>query len=298
MASDSARSNNTKFYRFLIILYLLSAVILIYFAVDGLDFYLTSFAERPHHDLFKVLKPGGVRSHGFGVVGSCMMILMLLYSLRKRLRFLQNWGSLRHWLDIHIFFGIIGPLFIVLHSTLKLNGLVVISFWSMVAVALSGVLGRYLYLQIPHNIVGHELSLREAEEMNKQLAQQLVERFSLETAELQNIENLFIGEKIAGQNTAVLFLNMVTGDVLRIFRSQKIRKELRRVYQIPAGQIDDLFSLFKQKAQISRRITMWNRIHQLFHYWHVFHKPFALIMYIIMIIHVGISIWLGYTWVF
>jgi hypothetical protein len=36
----------------------------------------------------------------------------------------------------------------------------------------------------------------------------------------------------------------------------------------------------------------------LFHYWHVFHKPFAFIMYIIMLIHIGIALWLGYRWIF
>jgi hypothetical protein len=39
-------------------------------------------------------------------------------------------------------------------------------------------------------------------------------------------------------------------------------------------------------------------IHKLFYYWHVFHKPFAIIMYLIMIVHIAISVWLGYTWIF
>ena len=39
-------------------------------------------------------------------------------------------------------------------------------------------------------------------------------------------------------------------------------------------------------------------IHQLFHYWHVFHKPFALIMYIVMVIHVTLTTIFGYTWIF
>ncbi len=101
-----------------------------------------------------------------GVIGSAMMLVMLLYSARKRLDSWQKWGSIASWLDIHIFFGIFGPLFVILHSTFKVNGLVAISFYSMIAVALSGILGRYLYLQIPRNIRGHELSIQDLEAFN------------------------------------------------------------------------------------------------------------------------------------
>jgi hypothetical protein len=43
---------------------------------------------------------------------------------------------------------------------------------------------------------------------------------------------------------------------------------------------------------------MWNAIHQLFHYWHVIHKPFAIIMYIIMFVHILVAVYVGYTWIF
>ena len=36
----------------------------------------------------------------------------------------------------------------------------------------------------------------------------------------------------------------------------------------------------------------------MFHYWHVIHKPFAYVMLVVVIIHVGVSIAFGYTWIF
>ena len=64
------------------------------------------------------------------------MLLMLLYSVRKRVGFLRRLGPLSRWLDGHIFLGVFGPLLVMLHSSFKVQGLVALSFWSMVAVAL------------------------------------------------------------------------------------------------------------------------------------------------------------------
>src|SRR3972149_5148655 len=69
-------------------------------------------------------------------------------------------GPLGRWLDVHIFFGLVGPALVILHSAFKVQGLVALSFWSMIAVAASGVLGRYLYLQIPRNLQGDALDLK------------------------------------------------------------------------------------------------------------------------------------------
>ena len=95
-----------------------------YFAVGGLSYYLTPLIERPRHSLYWVLKPGGELGHTFGLIGSAMMVVMLAYSLRKRLRIFRRLGPLRIWLDYHILLGVCGPLFVILHSSFKVGGLV------------------------------------------------------------------------------------------------------------------------------------------------------------------------------
>jgi hypothetical protein len=298
MTLEAGYAGKRYFKWFLIILYTSALLCFGYFLITGIGFYLTPLGERPHHELFRTLKPGGLRSHGLGITGSLMLIFLLFYSLRKRWRILQGLGRLSHWLNIHIFFGVCGPLFIILHSTMKLNGLVAVAFWAMVAVALSGILGRYLYLQIPRNIMGHELSLQEVEALNKNLTDQLQQKFELSGSEIQKIESEFIYTEAKVQSTGFLLIELMAGDSRRFLKSRKIKKLLRRRYHLPAQNIKELFHLLKQQAQIKRRIDLWNKIHQLFHYWHVFHKPFAFIMYIIMLIHIGIALWLGYRWIF
>jgi hypothetical protein len=49
---------------------------------------------------------------------------------------------------MHIFFGLVGPALVILHSAFKVQGLVALSFWSMIAVA-ARVFSAATYLQIP-----------------------------------------------------------------------------------------------------------------------------------------------------
>jgi hypothetical protein len=174
----------------LILLYALSfGVVLVLFS-RGLDFYRTPLLERAHHAGYWQWKAGGTIGHKLGIVGGSMMALMLLYSVRKRVGALRRAGPLSRWLDAHIYLGIIGPLLVVLHSSFKVQGLVALSFWSMVIVASSGVLGRYLYLQIPRTRAGEELALAELEKQDRELSERLSSRFGLDDKQLARLDSV------------------------------------------------------------------------------------------------------------
>ena len=74
-------------------------------------------------------------------------------------------GILKYWLEFHIFLCTLGPIMVLFHTAFKFGGLVAVSFWSMVAVFLSGIVGRFIYIQIPRSIEGRELSLSEVRDM-------------------------------------------------------------------------------------------------------------------------------------
>ena len=146
-------------------------IILVYW---GVSYYLTSVEERPFHESHDMLKPSGPIGHGLGIVGTLMILIgVFSYIGRKKKKFLPRVGALKHWLEFHIFLCSVGPLLILFHTAFKFGGIVSISFWSMVAVVLSGVIGRFIYIQIPRTIQGRELSLTEIKEMKDNLSQQL-----------------------------------------------------------------------------------------------------------------------------
>lgn len=148
-------------------LVLFAVIWLIY---NGMSYYSTSIEERVYHPDHADLKPGGYVGHGIGIAGSFFMIFgMISYMARKRYRFLSRTGALKYWLEFHIFLCTLGPLLVLFHTSYKIGGLVAISFWSMVAVFISGIIGRFIYIQIPHTIEGRELSLSEIRNMKSDI---------------------------------------------------------------------------------------------------------------------------------
>ncbi len=283
---------------FLAVLYIISLTVYGYFVFEGLQFYRTPYSERPYHIDYRILRPAGFLGHGFGILGSAMMLLMLLYSVRKRTKLFGEWGSLNRWLDIHIYFGIMGPLFIILHTAFKVQGLVAVSFWSMIAVATSGIVGRYLYLQIPRNRLGEELNLKDIQEMNDRFSRELQEELKLPEHQLLKMQEFSAAQININQNVFLLLISMFFQDLMAPLERVRLKWRYTRDFHLSGTHLQHVVVLTQRKIKLQRRILALEKVEQLFHYWHVFHKPFAFIMYFIMIVHVGIAVWLGYTWVF
>lgn len=296
--NNLSKPNRDTFKIFLRILYIVSLTIYIYFVVDGMQFYQTPYKERPYHEDYRTLRPAGFQGQGFGILGSVMMLFMLLYSVRKRTRFFGEWGSLSRWLDIHIYFGVMGPLFVILHTSFKVQGLVAVSFWSMIAVATSGILGRYLYLQIPRSRGGDELNLQQIMALDESFNRDLQETLNLDEEKIYRLEELVKSHVEKNRSTFTLLLGMILRDLLRPFQLFRLKRTLSKELHISEPYLHRVVQLAWRKMTLQRRIVLLNQVQQLFHYWHVFHKPFAIIMYIIMFVHVGVAVWLGYTWIF
>lgn len=108
----------------------------------------------------------GFLGHTLGILGFALMLMTeTLYSLRKRaLR--RPWGTMRSWLQFHIFTGIVGAYLVFLHSAWSFQGLAgVLTLMTGVVVA-SGFIGRYIYTAVPRTADGVVI---EAQELQAQL---------------------------------------------------------------------------------------------------------------------------------
>jgi hypothetical protein len=154
-------------------------------AWPGLRYYGLPLSERVFAEQHTLFAPTGRIGHGFGVLGSGMMLFgVLMYAVRKRWHALARWGKLKHWLQFHIFLCTLGPFFILLHTSFKIGGLVSIAFWSMTLVVLSGIFGRYVYARIPKSVNGQFRTLQDLEQENKEIAAQLAKQFTLSRSDL------------------------------------------------------------------------------------------------------------------
>jgi len=288
--------NKTAHRIYLSVLSLIVLLALIAITNKGYTYYKISMEERFFHPDHTILKPSGTWGHGMGILGSLFMILgVSVYMARKRYRVFSRLGILKHWLEFHIFLCTLGPILVLFHTSFKFGGIVAISFWSMVAVFLSGVIGRFIYIQIPRSIEGRELSLTEIRDMKGDIAETLSSSIQLDEVSYKVIvDSIKIKTDFRQGNFLVRGFRkyMDTRKTLRTVKSVLKKNEL------PKSQRDEVLGLVKNEMSLNRRIERLVLMQNLFKYWHVAHLPFALVMLVIMVIHVAVTIVFGYRWVF
>ena len=139
----------------------------------GFGYYWSSPAQRALSWKHAYLKPSGAIGLRLGMLGVLLFLFIFLYPLRKKWAWLGRQGSSRRWLDFHVLLGLLAPVVVTFHSSFKFSGIAGVAYWIMIVVALSGVVGRYIYAQIPRSLNSAELSLQEAQEQSLRLATQL-----------------------------------------------------------------------------------------------------------------------------
>lgn len=269
---------------------------LLYLIYSGTSYYTTSLEERFYHDAHESLKPSGAFGHGYGIIGTLFIIIgVSSYMVRKRWKYLARFGLLKHWLEFHIFLCILGPILILFHTAFKFGGIVSISFWSMVAVVLSGVIGRYIYIQIPRSIQGRELSLSEVNAQKEKDLDQLKSDSPLFEENYKQLMAILQGLDINKKGNAwVNYFKQNLADRRKI----KKAKSLLIAYGLNKANKKQMMKMIKHEITMNRKIERLTLMQNLFKYWHIAHLPFAIIMLLIMIVHVSITLVFGYRWIF
>lgn len=290
---------NKSLHRTYVIFYFVAGIgVTLLFLIYGYKYYTTPLEERFFHHQDEMLKPSGIWGHGYGIIGSLMMIFgVVIYMVRKRVRKFLTLGYLKHWLEFHIFLCTVGPVLVLYHTAFKFGGIVVVSFWSMVAVVVSGIAGRFIYVQIPRTIQGKELSAKELNELNDDLTHKLKKEYSINGNIAARLEKHSRTDKYKQVSFGTSFVMMFedylgTRSVLRT-----IKRELKHL-GISGEREKEVLRISKSKLVLSRKIGMLRTTQKLFRYWHIIHLPFALTMFVIMFIHIVVTIIFGYKWIF
>jgi hypothetical protein len=277
---------------------LIAFVILTLIALSyiGFSYYNTSLEERFFHINHTTLKPSGILGHGLGIIGSLIIIIgVFSYMVRKRNRSLMRFGLLKYWLEFHIFLCTIGPIMVLYHTAFKFGGLVAISFWSMVAVFLSGIIGRFIYIQIPRSIEGRELSLSEVRDLKIDIGDiiNLSEELDEESYNII-VESTKKRVSVYHENLFVRFFRNYSDDSKSIRKVKAILKKNKFTNK----QYRQVVGLVKHEISLNKKIDRLNTMQNLFKYWHVAHLPFALVMLVIMVIHIAVTVAFGFRWIF
>jgi hypothetical protein len=59
-----------------------------------------------------------------------------------------------------------------------------------------------------------------------------------------------------------------------------------------------MFRAASARTTLVQKTILLAQVEKMFFYWHAIHLPFTIIMFITLAAHVGVTIFLGYRWIF
>jgi hypothetical protein len=233
-----------------------------------------------------------------GIVGASLMAVLLLYPLRKKLRFMGYFGATRHWFRMHMLFGVLGPVLILFHSNFALGSLNSnVALICMLLVAGSGLVGRYIHAKVYADLDGNRTTLRELAAKAGVTAQQRAHVAVLvpELLERITVFDKAVLEPPLGIAAALLlpaklaFTTRWEGIRLRRMIGRRFR-ELARKSPIIAKQQKRLQGAVARFAlehlRRVRKVAELNSYERMFGLWHLFHLPFFYMMVVTALVHV------------
>jgi hypothetical protein len=294
-----------RMHRFrLRVAYLLAAASTIALLVYGFGYYWSSPAERALSRKHAYLKPSGTIGLHLGMFGVLLFLFIYLYPLRKKWAWLGRQGSSRRWLDFHVLLGLVAPVIVTFHSAFKFSGIAGVAYWIMVVVALSGVVGRYIYAQIPRSLSSAELSFQEAQEQSARMATQLKNTGILSSRDLERLLRLPDVRRVQSISLIGILFRMLLFDFAFPFRVWRLRQKMlwsRRKWWSLVGLghgenvvLERAISMAREQALLTKKIVFLSKSQRMLHLWHVIHRPFSYSFAVLASIHVVLMLMLGY----
>lgn len=213
-----------------------------------------------------------------GIFGGSMMLLLLIYPVRKRKPRWKYSGSVKFWFRLHMFLGVMGPVLIILHSGYRLGSLNgSVAFFSMLIVAGSGLIGRYLYRRIHHGLYGEKIHFEEVFIHDEQWQQQLDvmhEQYPELIDEIQQIEKKLVNRHTGINRSLWFYLSMN-------WKLNGLRRKSKKIL----GKTEESSKIIDRLVGLKPICKLGvNEI--LFSYWHVLHIPLFVMLVFSGITHV------------
>jgi hypothetical protein len=245
------------------------------------------------------LTPKSGLGYWLGIYGSCTMLLLLIYSFRKRAKAARLLGSIPLWFRLHMLLGSLGPVLILFHSNFSLGSLNSnVALFTMLTVASSGVVGRYLYSKIHMGLYGQKAEAKEIIAEAEALRQSLGHEF--EAADYVAEQLNAFSQRVLASPPTTLFSSLRVGAVLSVqtrFMRVKLLAETRRLLRAEGqrrgwsrrdrrerlARISEIIRLYFGAVLKAAEFAFFER---LFAFWHVLHLPLFFLMLMAGVVHV------------
>jgi len=233
-----------------------------------------------------------------GIIGAALMLLLMLYPLRKHVRWMRGLGAVRHWFRAHMMMGVIGPVCILYHCNFQLgsmNGN--IALFSMLLVATSGLVGRYFYTRIHYGLYGRKADLERLGSDTATAKSHMDFVFGLAPKLKERLGKLDVavtasgGGVLAGLlHVPIVWMRSRWCGVVACFSLRRALRTAARRNDWTAEQRRHYYrsSRFWLRTYLEtvRRVAGFTFYERLFSLWHVLHLPLFLMLLISGSIHV------------
>jgi len=249
-----------------------------------------------HHE--KIIEPGSDLGYYLGVVGGTMMLVLLLYPLRKRIGFLRALGGLRYWFAIHMFLGIAGPSLIFFHAGFNAGSLnAAVALYSMILVAGSGLIGRFIYTRIHHGLYGRKADLQEVQARLGLAEGEVKSRFHFAPnveSRLRAFETLAIE---ANKSPIGHAWWLGTLSLRTFWLRRRCFHELKTLLKAHGARRNWDRAKLHRRIEAARRqlesyvrniqdVALFGTYERLFSLWHILHVPFVFLLLVSGVVHV------------
>jgi len=267
----------------------------------GLPYFLLSPPERVRSPLHPWFRPSGFVGQSAGIAAFGLFLFLWLYPLRKKFRRLAFTGSLASWLSVHVFAGLAIPLLATLHAAWHFSGLIGLGYGAMMVAWLSGIVGRYIYVRIPRSKTGVELTREEVEAQRRDGLKQIADATGIEAELLEHVLLAGSSPTTSSDLNPLKAIGIMIADDARRWRASRSVQ-----WNWHGASTAERLSDRKARAALQRLMTreialmqqarMLDATQRLFRYWHVAHKPMAIVALGAIVLHVATAIILGVTW--
>lgn len=237
-------------------------------------------------------------AYWLGVAGGSAMLATFLFPLRKRIRWMRQWGQAKYWFVVHMICGIGGPLLVILHTGYRTGSVnATVALIAMLLVAGSGIVGRFIYLHIHRGLSGAHWTLAELQAAvgfnEGEVRSKLAFAPAAERA-LQGFRDMALDSSGGAWRRAWHFVCLPARAKLTQWRC---RSELDLVLRAKAAAFKwEPAELERRRSKAHRLIARYleavvtaaqfQTYERLFSLWHVLHVPLVWILVLSAIAHV------------
>jgi hypothetical protein len=247
------------------------------------------------------LTPVSGTGYWLGIAGGSLMLLLLLYPLRKRMRSLRAIGSVTFWFNAHMVLGVLGPVLIVWHANFRLGSInCAVALITTLVVAISGVFGRYLHSKVNVGFHGRKAEAHEVAADADELRGFLGSDATVADRMMAQL-NAYAQLGTRAPKGALLGFIMLPfihgrGAILRVrlihYARQVIAIEGRRYgrsQKVQRRQIAGVTEFVTRHIGAARKAAAFAAYERLFRLWHIFHLPLFFLLVIVAVIHIYFS---------